>query len=111
MSYMYTGRVTEMQCDEFGIEQAATVKRPGNSVYIMCCFILSWSHLILIHNNICSITLAPLTSYNTEDQFVPPVLAKWLRPHQREGVLFMYECVMGLRNYEGHGYVFFFLDA
>jgi DNA repair and recombination protein RAD54B len=56
-------------------------------------------------------TLAPLTSYNTEDQFVAPVLAKWLRPHQREGVLFMYECVMGLRNYEGHGYVFFFLDA
>lgn len=46
---------------------------------------------------------APLTSYGSEDQYVPPVLAKWLRPHQREGVLFMYECVMGLRNYEGNG--------
>ena len=31
------------------------------------------------------------------------MLAKWLRPHQREGVQFMYECVMGLREFKGAG--------
>ena len=46
---------------------------------------------------------APLTSYNKESVFVPPVLAKWLRPHQREGVFFMYQCVMGLKQHKGQG--------
>ncbi len=30
-------------------------------------------------------------------------MAKWLRPHQREGVQFMYECVMGLKGFPGAG--------
>ncbi|KAI0660976.1 SNF2 family N-terminal domain-containing protein [Cubamyces menziesii] len=34
---------------------------------------------------------------------VDPVLARHLRPHQKEGVQFMYECVMGLRKHEGQG--------
>ncbi|KAK9808913.1 hypothetical protein WJX72_006358 [[Myrmecia] bisecta] len=34
---------------------------------------------------------------------VDPMLTKWLRPHQREGVQFMFECVCGLREYEGQG--------
>ncbi|GMH53330.1 hypothetical protein TL16_g01427, partial [Triparma laevis f. inornata] len=34
---------------------------------------------------------------------VPGVLAKWLRPHQREGVQFLYECVMSLRGFDGAG--------
>ncbi len=46
---------------------------------------------------------APITSYSKEDQYVPTVLAKWLRPHQREGVQFMYQCVMGMKEYDGHG--------
>ena len=38
----------------------------------------------------------------------PPVsvdnmLCRWLRPHQREGVKFMFECVMGLRDFDGRG--------
>lgn len=32
---------------------------------------------------------APPEAYNTQSAYVPAVLAKWLRPHQREGVLFM----------------------
>lgn len=32
-----------------------------------------------------------------------PILARHLRPHQKEGVKFMYECVMGLRKHEGQG--------
>lgn len=48
-------------------------------------------------------TTAPDAAYNKENVFVPPVLAKWLRPHQREGVSFMYECVMGLRDFSGAG--------
>jgi hypothetical protein len=47
---------------------------------------------------------APLHLYSKENIHVPPVLAKWLRPHQREGVQFMYECVMGLRGFKGHGW-------
>ncbi|KAI9001004.1 SNF2 family N-terminal domain-containing protein [Trametes punicea] len=34
---------------------------------------------------------------------VDPVLARHLRPHQKEGVRFLYECVMGLRKHEGQG--------
>jgi hypothetical protein len=47
---------------------------------------------------------APLSAYAKENVMVPPVLAKWLRPHQREGVQFMYECVMGLRGFKGNGW-------
>lgn len=34
---------------------------------------------------------------------VDPILCKVLRPHQREGVKFMYDCVTGVRieNYNG----------
>ena len=34
---------------------------------------------------------------------VDPLLCKVLRPHQREGVKFMYDCVTGVRieNYQG----------
>jgi DNA repair and recombination protein RAD54B len=31
-------------------------------------------------------------------QVIDPYLGRQLRPHQREGVTFMYECVMGLRS-------------
>lgn len=31
------------------------------------------------------------------------MLVKWLRPHQREGVAFMFDCVMGLRLEAGRG--------
>lgn len=32
-----------------------------------------------------------------------PILARKMRPHQIEGVKFMYECVMGFRKHEGRG--------
>ncbi|CAA7259250.1 unnamed protein product [Cyclocybe aegerita] len=34
---------------------------------------------------------------------VDPLLSRKMRPHQREGVRFLYECVMGLRKHEGQG--------
>ena len=34
---------------------------------------------------------------------VDPILCRFLRPHQREGVQFSFDCVMGLREYEGAG--------
>ena len=34
---------------------------------------------------------------------VDGMLTKWLRPHQREGVAFMFECVCSLRGFEGSG--------
>lgn len=37
------------------------------------------------------------------DVVVDPILTKNLREHQREGVQFMYECVMGMREYGGEG--------
>lgn len=37
------------------------------------------------------------------DVVVDPLLAKNLRQHQREGVQFLYECVMGMRNFNGEG--------
>jgi len=65
---------TETRADEYGIEESVTVLRP-----------------------------APDAAYAKHSAFVPPILAKWLRPHQREGVAFMYECVMGLRDFKGAG--------
>lgn len=37
------------------------------------------------------------------DVVVDPLLSKHLRPHQREGVIFLYECVMKMREFEGQG--------
>lgn len=37
------------------------------------------------------------------DVVVDPLLTQHLREHQREGVKFLYECVMGMRNFEGQG--------
>ncbi|KAJ5948270.1 DNA repair and recombination protein [Penicillium verhagenii] len=37
------------------------------------------------------------------DVVVDPLLTKSLRPHQREGVQFLYECVMGMRSFNGEG--------
>ncbi|XP_061175065.1 DNA repair and recombination protein RAD54B-like [Saccostrea echinata] len=37
------------------------------------------------------------------DVVVDPYLSVHLRPHQREGVTFLYECVMGFRNISGKG--------
>ncbi|ODV96232.1 hypothetical protein PACTADRAFT_23072, partial [Pachysolen tannophilus NRRL Y-2460] len=37
------------------------------------------------------------------DVVVDPCLSKHLRPHQREGVLFLYECIMGFRDHGGNG--------
>jgi DNA repair and recombination protein RAD54B len=37
------------------------------------------------------------------DVVLDPLLGKHLREHQREGVKFLYECVMGLREFNGEG--------
>ena len=37
------------------------------------------------------------------DVVVDPLLTKSLREHQREGVRFLYECVMGMRDFHGNG--------
>ncbi|KAJ5042784.1 uncharacterized protein L3040_004177 [Drepanopeziza brunnea f. sp. 'multigermtubi'] len=37
------------------------------------------------------------------DVVLDPFLGRHLREHQREGVKFMYECVMGIRDYDGRG--------
>ena len=37
------------------------------------------------------------------DVVVDPLLVKSLRQHQREGVQFLYECVMGMRSFNGEG--------
>ncbi|KAL8662227.1 MAG: hypothetical protein Q9202_004909 [Teloschistes flavicans] len=39
------------------------------------------------------------------DVVVDPLLSRRLRQHQREGVSFLYECVMGLRDFNGRGAV------
>ena len=39
------------------------------------------------------------------DIVVDPLLTKHLREHQREGVKFMYECVMGMRDFDGQGVI------
>ena len=37
------------------------------------------------------------------DVVVDPHLSSHLRAHQREGVVFLYQCVMGMRDSSGQG--------
>jgi len=37
------------------------------------------------------------------DVVIDPWLARQLRAHQKEGVKFMYECIMGMRDFDGRG--------
>ena len=37
------------------------------------------------------------------DVVVDPHVSQHLRPHQREGIIFLYECVMGMKQYHGLG--------
>ncbi|CAG5128018.1 unnamed protein product, partial [Candidula unifasciata] len=37
------------------------------------------------------------------DVVVDPYLSNYLRSHQRTGVIFLYECVLGMRNFNGEG--------
>lgn len=66
--------MTETTTDEYGVEEEVTVLKP-----------------------------APKGRYSSHSVFVPPILARTLRPHQREGVNFIYQCAMGLKDYKGYG--------
>jgi len=37
------------------------------------------------------------------DVVVDPHLSAHLRPHQRKGVAFLYQCVLGMKDYAGKG--------
>ena len=37
------------------------------------------------------------------DVVVDPHISLKLRPHQRDGVIFLYECMMNMRDYNGSG--------
>jgi len=39
------------------------------------------------------------------DVVIDPHICQHLRPHQRDGVVFLYECVLGYRNFNGHGVI------
>ena len=66
--------LTELRSDEYGIKESVTVMQPAQASY-----------------------------YMKESVFVPSALAKWLRRYECEGVIFMYECAMGLRDFPGYG--------
>lgn len=42
-------------------------------------------------------------AHGAETIEVPPILCQFLRPHQREGVQFVFECIYGLKDIEGCG--------
>ena len=46
-------------------------------------------------------TLATTSSSPRARIMVDPMLTRWLRPHQREGVAFMFECVTGIKVRSG----------
>lgn len=45
----------------------------------------------------------PKTKKEIVDVVIDPLISQYLRPHQKEGVQFLYECVMGMRDYQGKG--------
>mmetsp|Transcript_7727 Transcript_7727/g.12495 ORF Transcript_7727/g.12495 Transcript_7727/m.12495 type:complete len:909 (-) Transcript_7727:77-2803(-) len=53
-----------------------------------------------------SYQLNPVVVYETNEGHsvtIEPVLGKFLREHQREGIQFLFECIAGLRPYGGQG--------
>ena len=54
--------------------------------------------MLLRHSTSLSLSLSPLVLV-----VVDPVLSKVLRPHQREGVKFMWDCVVGARLPDNYG--------
>ena len=107
--------MTVTRPDEYGVEETVTELVPGKLLLLIVCCACVVSNIKHVstendnhtHNSnslFCYNSLtAPLAMYAKESVFVPPVLAKWLRPHQREGVQFVYECVMGLKDFDGAG--------
>ena len=47
----------------------------------------------------------PAEGTTEEPVIVDVMLARWLRPHQREGVQFLFDCVTGLRSDIGQGQI------
>lgn len=46
---------------------------------------------------------SPPEGRQTVDVVLDPLIGRLLRPHQKDGVKFLYECVMGLRDFDGQG--------
>ena len=74
LPFPHSHRTKVLRHDEFGIEEEVVVQRP-----------------------------APVEEYAKQNVIVPEIVGKWLRPHQREGVAFVYQCVMGLKDFDGQG--------
>ena len=45
------------------------------------------------------------------DVVVDPRLSSQLRPHQREGVVFLYQCLMGMRDFAGQGAILAYVKS
>lgn len=75
-----------MQPDEFGVEESVTVVKPGTSLdlHVVCVNVALLQSLLIM--SLARFHIAPTEAYYKNNVFVPPVLAKSLRPHQREGV-------------------------
>ncbi|DBA00028.1 TPA: hypothetical protein N0F65_002031 [Lagenidium giganteum] len=59
-------------------------------------------------SNPASEPVPPLVLWQSEENpeikvVVPEIVGKFLRPHQREGVQFMFDCVSGVRGFAGNG--------
>lgn len=96
--------MTVTRSDEYGVEETVTELVPGESSISLSVLTRKTAFdIILFSHTWLPYIQAPIEAYAKESAFVPPVLAKWLRPHQREGVQFMYECVMGMKDFNGNG--------
>ena len=42
-------------------------------------------------------------NFTVLDVVVDPYISQHLRPHQRDGVVFLYQCIMGMKDYGGKG--------
>lgn len=112
-------RSTITRPDEYGVEETVTELVPGKSYapsyrrgyrlstkeHYLHMAILRFLRSSLVFPVTLSVSFrsAPIEAYAKESAFAPAVLAKFLRPHQREGVQFMYECVMSLKDFNGAG--------
>ena len=95
-----TEKATRSNGAESSLKTGSEFKLPGGGVQRKKSIDLTPAHDPNAAN---ALVLCPGIPGRSAPVVVSPFLCDWLRPHQRDGVQFMYDCVLGRKNTGGFG--------